>query len=77
MRSYSAWRLCFEEQLEVSDLTHVKRLDGQPATFLRFYDPDEYIVTIDGEDRKICRDEWRRLPSHRCVTMATPPTATE
>ncbi len=48
----------------MSDLAAVKLLDGRPTTFKRFIGPDKYVVSIEGLDRTISRDEWHRLPSH-------------
>jgi hypothetical protein len=58
------WRPCFEELLDVSDLAQTKVIDGRPTRFLRFCGPDRYVVSFDGEDRIIARDEWNRLPTH-------------
>jgi hypothetical protein len=33
--------------------------------FLRFEGPDMYAVDIDGDERTITREEWRRLASHQ------------
>jgi hypothetical protein len=49
----------------VSDIAQIKTLDGRRATFLRFEGPDKYVVDIEGVERTITRDEWRRLQPHQ------------
>jgi hypothetical protein len=38
---------------------------ARPVTFLRFDGPDKYVVDIEGDERTITRDEWRRLQPHQ------------
>jgi hypothetical protein len=49
----------------VSDIAQIKTLDGRRATFLRFEGTDKYVVDIEGDERTITRDEWRRLQPHQ------------
>jgi hypothetical protein len=46
----------------MSDLFEIKQLDGYKTIFLRFADPDHFVIEVNGVERIVAREVWRSLP---------------
>jgi hypothetical protein len=46
----------------MSDFCTIKRLDGCPAIFLRFYGPDYFVIEVDRVERIVSKAIWANLP---------------
>jgi len=48
---------------EMSDLFVIKQMEGYNAKFLRFAGPDNFVIEVNGVERTVTREFWRRSPN--------------